>query len=123
VPQLGGSEIELAQLEQILKLSVDEVQSEGAYAVESRRALRLLLARQLMKAQVAPSFCGSRCTILEYRARRSPIPLYVRAIRRTDRLCADLWKTIQSEAGIRRQHDSVQFCRIFGRELGRRFRR
>ena len=94
VPQLGGSEIELQQLEQILKLSVDEFKAK-ARTLSSPDELSVYIARQLMR-QVAPSLLWITMHDIDI-AHAGAYSLYVEGIRRTDRLCADLWKTIQSE--------------------------
>src|SRR5437016_752848 len=52
-PELGGGEIELEQLEQILRLSVDEFKKK-ALTLSSPDELSVYIARQLMK-QMAPS--------------------------------------------------------------------
>jgi len=93
-PELGGSEIELEQLEQILKLSVDEFKAK-ARTLSSPDELSVYIARQLMK-QVSPSILWITMHDIDI-AHAGAYSLYVEGIRRTDRLCADLWKTIQSE--------------------------
>jgi hypothetical protein len=93
-PELGGSEVELAQLEQILKLSVDEFKAK-ARTLSSPDELSVYIARQLMK-QVAPSLLWITMHDIDI-AHAGAYSLYVEGIRRTDRLCADLWKTIQTE--------------------------
>src|ERR1700680_4707557 len=93
-PELGGSEIELEQLEQILKLSVDEFKAK-ARTLSSPDELSVYIARQLMK-QVAPSILWITMHDIDI-AHAGAYSLYVEGIQRTDRLCADLWKTIQSE--------------------------
>jgi hypothetical protein len=93
-PQLGGSEIELQQLEQILKLSVDEFKQK-ALTLSSPDELSVYIAHQLMK-QIAPSILWITMHDIDI-AHAGTYSLYIEGIRRTDRLCADLWKTIQSE--------------------------
>ena len=93
-PELGGSEVELQQLEKILKLSVDEFKTK-ARTLSSPDELSVYIARQLMK-QVAPSLLWITMHDIDI-AHAGAYSLYVEGIRRTDRLCADLWKTIQSE--------------------------
>jgi hypothetical protein len=93
-PELGGSEIELAQLEQILKLSVDEFKAK-ARTLSSPDELSVYIARQLMK-QVSPSILWITMHDIDI-AHAGTYSLYIEGIRRTDRLCADMWKTIQSE--------------------------
>ena len=93
-PELGGSEIELAQLEQILKLSVDEFKAK-ARTLSSPDELSVYIAHQLMK-EMAPSILWITMHDIDI-AHAGTYSLYIEGIRRTDRLCADLWKTIQSE--------------------------
>jgi hypothetical protein len=93
-PELGGSEIELEQLEQILKLSVDEFKTK-ALTLSSPDELSVYIAHQLMK-QMAPSILWITMHDIDI-AHAGTYSLYIDGIRRTDRLCADLWKTIQSE--------------------------
>jgi hypothetical protein len=93
-PELGGKDIELEQLEQILKLSVDEFKKK-ALTLSSPDELSVYIARQLMK-QMAPSILWITMHDIDI-AHAGTYSLYIDGIRRTDRLCADLWKTIQSE--------------------------
>lgn len=93
-PELGGSEIELEQLEQILKVSVDEFKAK-ARTLSSPDELSVYIARQLMK-QVSPSILWITMHDIDI-AHAGTYSLYIEGIRRTDRLCADMWKTIQSE--------------------------
>jgi hypothetical protein len=93
-PELGGSEFELNQLEEILKLSVDEFK-QHARTLSSPDELSVYIARQLMR-QVAPSLLWITMHDIDI-AHAGAYSLYVDGIRRTDRLCAEIWKTIQSE--------------------------
>ena len=93
-PELAGSEFQLQQLEMILKLSVDDFKSH-AQTLSSPDELSVYIARQLMR-QVAPSLLWITMHDIDI-AHAGAYSLYVDGIRRTDRLCSDLWKTIQSE--------------------------
>lgn len=93
-PDLGGSEFELQQLEDILKLSVDDFRSH-AQTLSSPDELSVYIARQLMR-HVAPSLLWITMHDIDV-AHAGTYSLYVEGIRRTDRLCSDLWKTVQSE--------------------------
>jgi hypothetical protein len=93
-PEMEGSEFELQQLETLLKLSVDDFKSH-AQTLSSPDELSLYIARQLMR-QVAPSLLWITMHDIDI-AHAGAYSLYVEGIRRTDRLCADLWKTIQRE--------------------------
>jgi hypothetical protein len=93
-PDLGGSEFELQQLEEILKLSVGDFRAH-AQTLSSPDELSVYIARQLMR-EVAPSLLWITMHDIDV-AHSGAYSLYIDGIRRTDRLCSDLWKTIQSE--------------------------
>src|SRR6266581_2169902 len=93
-PELAGSEFELQQLEMILKLSVNDF-TKHAQTLSSPDELSVYIARQLMR-QVAPSLLWITMHDIDI-AHAGAYSLYSDGIRRTDRLCSDLWKTIQSE--------------------------
>ena len=93
-PELAGSEFQLQQLESILKLSVDDFRSH-AKTLSSPDELSLYIVRQLMR-QVAPSLLWITMHDIDV-AHAGAYSLYIEGIRRTDRLCVELWKTIQSE--------------------------
>ena len=93
-PELGGREFELKQLETILKLSVDDFRAH-ARTLQSPDELSVYIARQLMR-QVAPSLLWITMHDIDV-AHAGAYSLYIEGIRRTDRLCAELWRTIQSE--------------------------
>jgi hypothetical protein len=93
-PELSGSEFELQQLETLLKLSVDDFKSH-ARALSSPDELSVYIARQLMR-QVAPSLLWITMHDVDI-AHAGTYSLYVEGIRRTDRLCAEMWKMIESE--------------------------
>jgi hypothetical protein len=93
-PQLGGSEFELQQMQTILKLSVEDFK-EHAKTLSSPDELSMYVVRQLMRQQ-APSLLWITMHDIDV-AHAGAYSLYIEGIRRTDRLCADLWKAIQSE--------------------------
>jgi hypothetical protein len=93
-PDLGGNEFALQQLEILLKLSVDDFKKH-ARTLSSPDELSVYIARQLMR-QVAPSLLWITMHDIDI-AHAGAYSLYIEGIRRTDRLCADLWKTIESE--------------------------
>jgi hypothetical protein len=93
-PELGGSEFELQQLGNLLKLSVDDFKAH-ALTLSSPDELSVYIVRQLMR-QVAPSLLWITLHDIDI-AHAGAYSLYIDGIRRTDRLCADIWKTIQSE--------------------------
>ena len=93
-PELVGNEFELQQLEMILKLSVDDFKTH-AQTLSSPDELSVYIARQLMR-QVAPSLLWITLHDIDV-AHAGAYSLYIDGIRRTDRLCGDLWKAIQTE--------------------------
>jgi len=93
-PQLGGGEFELQQLETILKLSAADFRAH-ALTLSSPDELSLYIVRQLMREQ-APSLLWITMHDIDI-AHAGTYSLYIEGIRRTDRLCGELWKTIQSE--------------------------
>jgi arylsulfatase A-like enzyme len=66
-----------------------------ALTLSSPDELSVYIARRLMR-QVAPSLLWITLHDIDI-AHAGAYSLYVDGIRRTDRLCADIWKTIQSE--------------------------
>jgi hypothetical protein len=93
-PQLEGSEFELQQMETILKLSVDDFKAH-AKTLSSPDELSMYIVRQLMRQQ-APSLLWITMHDIDI-AHAGAYSLYIEGIRRTDRLCAELWKAVQSE--------------------------
>ena len=80
-PELGGSEFELQQLEDLLKLSVDDFKAN---------------AKTLQIFGVSEFESGDGVHDIDI-AHAGTYSLYVEGIKRTDRLCVELWKTIQSQ--------------------------
>jgi hypothetical protein len=93
-PELGGSEFELQQLGNILKLSVDDFKAH-AKTLSSPDELSVYVVRELMR-QEAPSLLWITLHDIDV-AHAGAYSLYIEGIRRTDRLCAELWNLIQSE--------------------------
>ena len=93
-PQLAGGEFELQQLEMILKLSVDDFKAH-ARTLSSPDELSMYIARRLMR-QESPSLLWITMHDIDI-AHAGAYSLYIDAIRRTDRLCAEFWKAVQSE--------------------------
>jgi hypothetical protein len=93
-PELAGNQFELQQLALMLKLSVDDFRTHAS-TLSSPDELSVYIARQLMR-QVAPSLLWITMHDIDI-AHAGAFSLYIDGIRRTDRLCAELWKTIQSE--------------------------
>ena len=93
-PVIGGNDIELQQLADIFKVSIDDFISH-AKSLASPDELSVYIARQLMK-RLAPSLLWITLHDIDV-AHSGAFSLYLEGIRRSDRLCADIWKTIQSE--------------------------
>lgn len=93
-PQLKGDEFELRQLEDILRVSVADFMAH-ARTLSSPDELSVYIAKRLMQ-QEAPSLLWITMHDIDV-AHSGAYSLYIEGIRRTDRLCAELWKTVQSE--------------------------
>ena len=90
----AGQNIELERLTGLLKVSVSDFLT-GARNLESPDELSVFIARRVMR-QFAPSLLWITLHDIDI-AHAGTFSLYVDAIRRTDRLCAEIWKMIQSE--------------------------
>ena len=93
-PHVAGNEFELENLRGMLKLSVDDFKTH-ALTLSSPDELSVYIVRQLMR-QVAPSLLWITMHDIDI-AHAGAFSLYIDGIRRTDRLCAEVWKAIQSE--------------------------
>ena len=93
-PELSGNTFELEQMETLLKVSVDDFKAH-ARTLSSPDELSVYIVRQLIR-QLAPSLLWVTMHDIDI-AHAGAYSLYIEGIRRTDRLCAELWKTIQSE--------------------------
>ena len=93
-PEIAGNEFELEQLRAMLKLSVGEFKTH-ALTLSSPDELSVYIVRQLMR-QVAPSLLWITMHDIDV-AHAGACSLYIEGIRRTDRLCAEVWKAIQTE--------------------------
>ena len=94
-PQLGGGEFELQQLDQILRLSVADFTAH-ARTLSSPDELSVYIATRLMQ-QEAPSLLWITMHDIDV-AHSGAYSLYIEGIRRTDRLCADMWRAVQDNA-------------------------
>jgi hypothetical protein len=94
-PSLSQSdgELHLEQLASTLRLSVEDF-TRDARALDSADALSLSIARRLM-AQVSPSLLLITLHDMDV-AHAGAFSLYVDAIQRADRICGELWTTIQT---------------------------
>jgi hypothetical protein len=93
-PEIQGGEFELEQLEDILKLSVDDFMTH-AKTLSSPDELSVFIAKRLMRRE-SPSLLWITMHDIDV-AHSGAFSLYVDAIRRTDRLCAELWQAVQDE--------------------------
>ena len=90
----AGQNIELERLTGLLKVSVSDFLT-SARNLESPDELSVFIARRVMR-QFAPSLLWITLHDIDI-AHAGTFSLYVDAIRRTDRLCAEIWTMIQSE--------------------------
>ena len=109
-PLLGGGEVELQQLENILRSSRSRISWRTPRTLSSPDELSVYIAKRLMQ-QEAPSLLWITMHDIDV-AHSGAYSLYIEGIRRTDRLCAELWKAVQSEAGVRRQYHACLSSRI-----------
>jgi hypothetical protein len=93
-PQVGGGEFELQQLEKVLRLSVEDFTAH-ARTLSSPDELSVYIARQLMR-QESPSLLWITMHDIDI-AHSGAYSLYIDAIRRTDRLCAELWSAVKTD--------------------------
>jgi hypothetical protein len=88
------SETQLRQLESVLRLSSGDF-AQHASTLDSADELSAYVARQLMR-QVAPSLLWITLHDIDV-AHSGAFSLYIDGIRRTDRLCVEIWNGIQSD--------------------------
>jgi hypothetical protein len=93
-PQVKGEELRLNEFAELLKLSVTDFVAH-ALTLSSPDELSLYVARQLMR-QYAPSLLWITLHDIDI-AHSGSYSLYIEAIQRTDRLCSEIWRTIQGE--------------------------
>ena len=93
-PALDRDRSELDKIGSVLDLSVSDFASH-AQNLASPDELSVYLSRHLMR-KLAPSFLWITLHDIDV-AHCGTFSLYVDAIRRTDRLCSEIWKTVQSE--------------------------
>ena len=88
------SDLGLRQLTELLHLSVDDF-THHAQTLSSADELSVYVMRQLMK-QFAPSLLWITLHDMDV-AHTGAYSLYLEGIKRTDRLCADIWQMIESD--------------------------
>jgi hypothetical protein len=93
-PEISGNEVELPQLADLLKLSVAGFTAH-ARNLASPDELSVYVAKELMR-QLAPSLLWITLHDMDV-AHAGCYSLYVEAIQRTDRLCAEIWKTVEAD--------------------------
>lgn len=93
-PNLAGNTFQMHQLEEVLKVSVDDFTAH-ALTLSSPDELSVFIARKLMQ-RLAPSLLWITLHDIDI-AHAGAYSLYIDGIRRTDRLCAEIWTAIQNE--------------------------
>ncbi len=93
-PSLAGKQIELSQMAGVLKLSADDFAAH-ARSLASPDEMSVYIAKHLMR-QLSPSLLWITLHDIDI-AHSGTFSLYLDGIKRSDRLCAELWRTIQSD--------------------------
>lgn len=93
-PEIAGNDLQLHQLADMLKLSVSDFAAH-ARSLASPDELSVFIAKQLMR-RLAPSLLWITLHDIDI-AHSGAYSLYIQGIRRSDRLCAEIWNAIQSE--------------------------
>jgi hypothetical protein len=93
-PEVAGNEFQMRQLEGVLRLSVTDFTAH-ARTLSSPDELSIYITLQLMR-ELAPSLLWITLHDIDI-AHAGAYSLYVEGIRRTDRLCGELWKEIQAQ--------------------------
>lgn len=92
-PEVEGGEFELRQMETVLQLSVSDFLAH-ARTLASPDELSVYIAKRLMNL-FAPSLLWITMHDIDI-AHSGAYSLYIDGIRRTDRLCSELWSAVQS---------------------------
>ncbi len=92
-PAEGGNDIDLNELAEMLQFSVADFRAH-AQNLASPDELSVYIAKQLMRT-LSPSLIWITLHDIDI-AHSGAFSLYVDAIRRSDFLCGEIWKTIQS---------------------------
>jgi hypothetical protein len=93
-PSLAGRQIELNQMAEVLKLSAQDFAAH-ARSLASPDELSVYIAKQLMK-RLSPSLLWVTLHDIDI-AHSGTFSLYIDGIKRSDRLCAELWNAIQQD--------------------------
>jgi hypothetical protein len=111
-PMLSGKQAELGQLAEVLKLSASDF-AEHARGLASPDEMSVYVAKHLM-SQFAPSLLWVTLHDIDV-AHSGTFSLYIEAIQRCDRFCAEMWRSIQKHpeyAG----HTAMFILPDFGRD-------
>ncbi|MBW4028633.1 MAG: hypothetical protein HIU93_14755 [Acidobacteria bacterium] len=90
----GGQELSLQRIATILKVSLDDFTAHAS-SLASPDELSVFIARQLMR-QLSPSLLWVTLHDIDI-AHSGAYSLYLDGIRRSDRLCGELWQAIESD--------------------------
>jgi len=93
IPSSDSNQVSLHELANLIQLSVNDFLAHARTA-SSPDELSIFIAQQLMK-QLAPSLLWITLHDIDI-AHSGAFSLYIDAIRRSDRLCAELWTAIQN---------------------------
>jgi hypothetical protein len=93
-PTLAGRQIELHQLAEVLKLSSDDFAAHAG-SLASPDELSVYIAKQLMR-RLSPSLLWVTLHDIDI-AHSGTFSLYIDGIKRSDRLCGELWQAIQKD--------------------------
>jgi len=111
-PNLTQDEFHLKQLEDVLRLSVEDFRNH-AMTLSSADELSVYVARRVME-EVSPSLLWITLHDIDV-AHSGTYSLYIEGIQRTDRLCLELWRAIQSNPDY--QNNTTMFILPdFGRD-------
>lgn len=102
----------IATLTEMLHLSVDDF-AHHAQTLSSADELSVYVMRQLMK-QFAPSLLWITLHDMDV-AHTGAFSLYLEGIKRTDRLCGDIWKMVESDPEYK-GHTTMLILPDFGRD-------
>ena len=97
-PPLVKTDISLSRLDEILHLSVEDF-THHAHTLSSADELSVFIMRQLMR-QLAPGLIWITLHDMDV-AHSGAYSLYLDGIRRTDRLCGEIWHAIESDPEYR----------------------
>jgi hypothetical protein len=99
-PEVSGNRIDLHLFSHLMKLSVSDFVAH-ALTLSSPDELSVYIARQLMR-RYAPSLLWITLHDMDV-AHSGSYSLYIEGIRRTDRLCAEIWQEIQRQPEFARK--------------------